>query len=196
MSFELTRQVSVRSLELRERRAVDSLIRLFNITFEDTNTQLVRGDGEPVYQPATRLIPYHQILFAHGFFNSALHEVAHWCIAGAQRRTQVDYGYWYCPDGRDEQQQQAFEQVEVKPQAIEWAFSAACGRSFSVSTDNLDGVEPDRARFTQSVQQQLDTYFKLGFPSRAQQFIDACVAEFDAKPLSFSACLSINKDLA
>ncbi len=35
------------------------------------------------------------------FFASALHEISHWCVAGKARREQVDFGYWYCPDGRD-----------------------------------------------------------------------------------------------
>ncbi len=39
----------------------------------------------------------------------------HWCIAGKARRNRVDFGYWYCPDGRDAQTQSQFEDVEVKP---------------------------------------------------------------------------------
>ncbi len=34
-----------------------------------------------------------------------------------------DLGYWYAPDGRIEEQQALFEQVEIKPQAIEWLFA-------------------------------------------------------------------------
>src|SRR3546814_2809228 len=49
--------------------------------------------------------------------------VAHWCLAGAARRRQDDYGYWYAADGRDLEQQHLFEQVEVKPQALELLFS-------------------------------------------------------------------------
>ncbi|WP_417667272.1 elongation factor P hydroxylase, partial [Pseudidiomarina sp.] len=39
-------------------------------------------------------------------------EMSHWCIAGEKRRQLEDYGYWYLPDGRDAQQQHAFEQAE------------------------------------------------------------------------------------
>ena len=46
-------------------------------------------------------------------------------------------------DGRDEEQQKAFEQVEVKPQAIEWAFSIACDFKFNFSLDNLNGAPAD-----------------------------------------------------
>ena len=149
------------------------LIKLFDQLFLDaTNTQLVKGDEEPIYLPKDEKNSTHRIVFAHGFFASALHEIAHWCLAGAKRRELVDYGYWYAPDGRDEQQQKAFEQVEVKPQAIEWAFSLACGKPFDVSIDNLSGVETDRLAFKENVFDQLTTYVEIGFPERAEQFIE------------------------
>ncbi len=54
----------------------EDLIRLFDQTFlESENTRLIRGDGEPVYLPASSLSHYHQVVFAHGYFASALHEV-------------------------------------------------------------------------------------------------------------------------
>ena len=150
----------------------DDLISLFNDTFyAEYNTRLVRGEDEPIYLPQSKTGNFHQIVFAHGFFSSALHEIAHWCMAGEQRRQQVDYGYWYCPDGRDAQQQQAFEQVEIKPQAIEWAFSVAAGNQFRVSTDNLNGITPDRKRFARNVFVQVERYLSDGFPPRAAQFI-------------------------
>ena len=150
------------------------LIRLFNDCFaEQENTRLVKGDDEPVYLPANSDTRFHQVVFAHGFYASALHEIAHWCIAGAKRREIIDYGYWYCPDGRDASQQAEFEQVEVKPQAIEWAFSLAAGFDFKVSTDNLDGVEPDRIGFAKCVSEQLSVYQQTQFPPRAEQFLCA-----------------------
>jgi len=79
------------------------------------------------------------VIFAHGFYASALHEVAYWCIAGEKRRQLVDYGYWYCPDGRDIQTQHQFENVEIKPQALEWLFCVASDFPFNVSCDNLQG---------------------------------------------------------
>ncbi|MEG3767306.1 elongation factor P hydroxylase [Alteromonas sp. 14N.309.X.WAT.G.H12] len=163
---------------------VDGLIQLFNQCFFDTyNTRLVRGDDEPIYLPADNDIPYHRIVFAHGFFSSALHEISHWCIAGQARRQLEDYGYWYCPDGRNAQQQRAFENVEVKPQAIEWAFTLAAGRTFQVSTDNLNGAEPDRAGFTRKVAQQLLTYVNTGFPKRAALFLEALHRNFSTPSL-------------
>lgn len=150
------------------------LVRIFNDCFaSQENTRLIKGDDEPVYLPANQETPFHQVVFAHGFYASALHEIAHWCIAGKKRRQLTDYGYWYCPDGRDASQQAEFEKVEVKPQAIEWAFSQAAGFDFKVSTDNLDGVEPDRASFEKSVSEQLFLYQQTLFPPRAEQFISA-----------------------
>ncbi|WP_051275244.1 elongation factor P hydroxylase [Aestuariibacter salexigens] len=164
---------------------IDELIALFEQAFfADHNTRLVKGDDEPLYLPATKPCEPHQIIFAHGFFSSALHEIAHWCLAGEQRRQQVDYGYWYCPDGRNEQQQQAFEQVEVKPQAIEWAFSVASAHPFRVSTDNLDGVTPDRKAFAMRVFEQVTSYLQEGFPPRAQQFINCLSRRFHTAPLT------------
>lgn len=155
------------------------LIRLFDDTFySEYNTRLVRGDDEPVYLPADQSCPYHRVIYAHGFFASALHEIAHWCIAGETRRHQVDYGYWYTPDGRDEEQQKAFEQVEVKPQAIEWAFSIACDFKFNFSLDNLDGAPADILGFQSAVANELSQMLNYGFPERAQQFIDVLRANY------------------
>lgn len=148
------------------------LIHLFNQCFaEIENTRLVKGNDEPVYLPANENVRFHQVVFAHGYYASALHEIAHWCIAGAARRQLEDYGYWYCPDGRNAQQQAQFEQAETKPQAIEWAFSDAAGFDFRISTDNLNGVETDRYRFEQNVRRQYQQFQTEGFPVRAARFI-------------------------
>ncbi|WP_406663384.1 elongation factor P hydroxylase [Gallaecimonas sp. GXIMD1310] len=167
------------------------LITLFNDTFlASHNTELVRGDDEPIYLPASVGHERHRIVFAHGYYASALHEIAHWCLAGAERRQQVDYDYWYCPDGRNSAQQQAFEQVEVKPQAIEWGLCLAAGFRFNVSTDNLNGsAEPDRQGFQEKVRTQALHYVAQGFPVRAGQFMTVlagfygqlvpCAADFE-----------------
>lgn len=44
---------------------------------------------------------------------------------GEKRRQLVDFGYWYAPDGRSAEQQELFQAVEVKPQAMEWILSPA-----------------------------------------------------------------------
>lgn len=171
----------------------NDLIALFDFTFREMAVRLLphpdawredfRGGNasEPVYLPADNECPFHRIVFAHGFFASALHEVAHWCIAGAKRRRLVDYGYWYAPDGRDTDQQAEFERVEAKPQSIEWAFSIACGFPFRVSVDNLSGIDADRDAFTRKVHAELLRYAQVGFPPRAQRFIDALSAHYGCR---------------
>lgn len=150
------------------------LVSLFNGCFQkDYKTVLVKGDEEPLYLPAEPPVTYHQVIFAHGFFSSALHECAHWFIAGAERRQQVDYGYWYNPDGRTAEQQVLFQQVEVKPQAIEWVLSKACGYGFHFSFDNLNGECLDMTAFKEAVQEQVMYYETRGLPRRAARFHQA-----------------------
>ena len=141
-----------------EAEQVDWLILHFNLWFSHLNVQLVRGDFEPEYFPATNDHPA-RIQFAHGFFNSALHEISHWSIAGEQRRLLADLGYWYAPDGRSAEQQALFEQVEIKPQAIEWLYAKAFGRKFRVSLDNLTGDAGHGTAFKDNVYAQVQRYF-------------------------------------
>ena len=160
-----------------EVQQVDWLILHFNHWFSHLNVTLVRGDFEPEYFPATET-EAARIQFAHGFFNSALHEISHWSIAGEQRRLLPDLGYWYAPDGRTAEQQALFEQVEIKPQAIEWLFSKAFGRKFRVSLDNLTGDGGDGATFKDHVYAQLQQYFtgEAKLPRDAAHFIDCICA--------------------
>ena len=153
---------------------VDDLILLFNRLFKESeNTILVKGDDEPIYLPADDDSPYNRVVFAHGYFTSALHEISHWCIAGEERRKQVDFGYWYEPDGRTIEQQQSFEKVEIKPQALEWIFSIAAGIRFNISADNLSGESsPTAGVFKQSVQKQSLAYLNGDMPRNAQTFIN------------------------
>mgnify|MGYP006091455123 CR=1 FL=1 len=180
------------------RHQYHDLIQLFNNTFfKEYNTRLVKGGDEPLYLPAKSLpakslpaksLPayehchYHQIIFARGYYASAFHEISHWCQAGEARRLLEDFGYWYIPDGRNEQQQKKFEQVEIIPQAIEWAFNVAANNKFHVSSDNLDGFQGDAVGFKNKVFQQVKVFLEQGFPARANQFIDA-LAQFYNTPL-------------
>ncbi|MGM8933234.1 elongation factor P hydroxylase [Salinicola halophyticus] len=153
---------------------IEDLIALFDGVFAPSyRTRLVIGGDEPIYLPADAEHAFHRIVFAHGFFASALHEVSHWCIAGESRRQQEDYGYWYEPDGRDAGRQADFERVEIAPQALESLFSEACGKPFQVSVDNLDGAEVDRRAFSVKVAARARRYRSEGIPLRAQALIDA-----------------------
>ena len=74
------------------------LMQLFDSTFGAMyNTHLVKGGDEPIYLPSNEQCDFNQIIFAHGYYASALHEISHWCLAGAERRLLEDFGYWYLP---------------------------------------------------------------------------------------------------
>ena len=153
-----TLQIEASLVTDSEQAATDWLINLFNALFIDQHVVLVRSNGEPEYFPAQNTHPA-RIEFAHGFFASALHELSHWCVAGDARRRLPDFGYWYAPDGRTAAQQQAFERVEIKPQALECLFTLACGRQFQVSQDNLFAdFDTSSSTFADDVYQQVERY--------------------------------------
>lgn len=169
------------------------LIKIFDQTFFSSfNTRLIKGDDEPIYLPESTDCPYNQVFFAHGYFASGLHEISHWCIAGEARRKQVDFGYWYEPDGRTQAQQALFESVEIKPQALEWAFCIAAQKSFNVSVDNLNGdVEPNANAFKLKVFEQVKSFLANGFPERGEMFIQALASFYQTKlPLTLEQFLT------
>ena len=145
---------------------------LFAACFRERwRTRLEGGADEPLYLPGTDGAP-HRLCYRADYFASALHEIAHWCIAGPARRRQVDFGYWYLPDGRDAAAQRAFEAVEARPQALEWIFSVAAGYRFRPSVDNLQsaGGESD---FGARIRAELERCLASALPPRAQRFADA-----------------------
>lgn len=159
------------------------LERVFAACFaREFRTRLMGGAPEPLYQPALRPGEEHRLYYREDYFASALHEVAHWCIAGPMRRRRVDFGYWYIPDGRTQQQQRAFESVEYRPQALEWFFSRACGHRFRASADNLRGtagdLPGDGSRFNRLILQQALNWRQRGLPGRAECFFHALCREF------------------
>lgn len=165
------------------------LIRLFDQCFSESyNTRLEKGGDYPIYlpefidegnEPSER--PYNVILFAHGFYSSALHEIAHWLVAGKERRKLEDFGYWYEPDGRSAERQREFEQVEVKPQAIEWILATAANFRYFASADNLTGDAGDNSAFKQAVYDQVKIYAEKGLPLRAEKLRQA-LSEFYGTP--------------
>lgn len=166
-------------------RTTESLMRLFNDLFSETlNTVLVRGDDEPVYLPADTEFPQHRVIFAHGFFASALHEISHWCVAGEQRRQLIDFGYWYKPDGRTAEEQTEFEKVEVKPQALEWLLSEAAGHKFHFSADNLGSDIGASEEFKGNVFRQVQNYLAGGVPERPASLIKAFQSYYGIEPLT------------
>ena len=148
------------------------VIRVFNSVFGvSDSTVLIGGAKEPFYQPGSP----HRIYFRADYLRSALHEVAHWSVAGQRRRHLPDYGYWYRPDGRDDDHQQAFFAVEARPQAIQRCFSKALGVAFSPSIDNVGAhIEPRQLRrFETRIQKWHDQFERGGLPPRAARFATA-----------------------
>ncbi|EPJ53587.1 MAG: transporting ATPase [Osedax symbiont Rs2] len=159
------------SVELQKQKLA-KLLEVFNRLYsESENTRLQLGEDEPIYLPADETVHFNRIIFAHGFFASALHEISHWLVAGVQRRKQEDYGYWYEPDGRTQQQQLEFEQVEIKPQALEWILSRACGHQFHFSADNLEGGAVISPAFKSNVKAQAQQLIDQGLSLRAQLLV-------------------------
>lgn len=160
----------------QDNHKIEEIIRIFDDCFyNEFNTRLEKGGDYPIYLPAfleedgvACERPYHVILFAHGYYSSALHEISHWLVAGKARRELEDFGYWYEPDGRSEERQREFEQVEVKPQAIEWILATAANFRYFASSDNLTGNPGDNTAFKQAVYQQVKHYAENGLPKRAE----------------------------
>lgn len=152
---------------------------VFNALFAaPLNTVLIGGASEPFYRPADDEDARHRIFYREDFVSSSLHEVAHWMVAGEARRLLPDWGYWYAPDGRDAVQQQIFEQMEVKPQALEWLLHAACGLRFRVSLDNLSEGAGDGSAFKDRVYEQTCHYIRNGVHERMQSFYQALAVTF------------------
>ena len=93
-----------------------------------------------------------------------------------------DFGYWYNPDGRTTTDQSKFELAEVKPQALEWMFSVACGKLFHVSADNLtsDASVANDKQFKLAVVDQAQQWCLSGrLPIRGLQFLEALMNHYD-----------------
>lgn len=151
------------------------LERIFRDCFLEAHATLLEGGApEPLYEPSPdpARAP-HRVRYREDYVASALHEIAHWCLAGTDRRRLEDYGYWYRPDGRSADEQLEFEHAEARPQALEWIFSEACGLSFHLSADNLAGGLGPSARFEAKVRAAREHFLRDGLPPRAQQFLAA-----------------------
>lgn len=149
---------------------------------EGYHTVLVGGGAEPLYFPSDHPERRpHRVVYREDYFASALHEVAHWCVAGPARRTREDYGYWYRPDGRNREEQFAFENVEAEPRALEWIFSEACGFSFHISVDNLTLGVDSSGRFERAVEAQRKRLIAKGLPRRAAIYRRALVRFMESR---------------
>lgn len=168
---------------MRDSEKLERIIAAFHGMFRASHRVRVQGGfTEPFYRAPTEK-QEGEIQFRHDYLNSCLHEIAHWLLVGEARLTQNDFGYWYAPDGRDAEQQAAFYQVEVRPQALEWSLADICGAEFRISADNLAGETATQGAalvaFAAEVAAQKANWRHNGYPPRASRFLAALGAAFN-----------------
>ena len=134
------------------------------------NAQLTGGALEPLYRPATSNAPA-TLYFREDYPASALHEVAHWCIAGTQRRRQEDFGYYYIAGPRNAEDQVAFFESELRTQSLERAFASALGLQFQPSADNVEADIDAFAHAIEAYSQTLQNWLASSAGARARIFI-------------------------
>lgn len=164
-------------LTASEQLSSEILERIFNGHFlSSENTIIVGGASEPLYIPSRQVDTPHRIHYVGASFASALHEIAHWLIAGRERRKLTDYGYWYKPDGRNSQDQRLFEKVEANNQSLEWLLARACGMKFYASFDNLHN--PQSGAFLDLIALNLQRRLTKGLAGRSAKLVDTLSEHF------------------
>ena len=141
--------------------------------------RLIGGAQEPLYLPAAGA-DRATIRYTRDYARSALHELAHWCLAGVRRRGLVDYGYWYQPPARSPDQQRAFAEAEVAVQALESLFAEASGLPFRVSVDDFTNDADAESAFTGAVAERVECFRSSGLPSRADEIRRALTRQLGA----------------
>jgi elongation factor P hydroxylase len=150
----------------------ESIAHTFNSTFAARfATVMIGGADEPLYLPASGRFPA-RIFHTHDFAASALHEAAHWCIAGEKRRRLVDYGYGYAPPPRAASDRAAFFALELEAQALESLFASCAGVAFRVSADDFATTAEERHRFASAVARRCEQR-RHAVSSRAAAFMRA-----------------------
>jgi len=143
---------------------------VFNALFARSHRVRLAGGGEePLYRPATAGAPA-LIRYTRDYPRSALHEAAHWCIAGAARRRLEDYGYYYQPPPRSPAERRAFVTLEARAQALEAIFAAAAGLPFAVSVDDVDNALDTEAALAAAVAGAMAEWLRRGLSDRARRF--------------------------
>lgn len=173
----------------------DDIARRFNAAFSRAHrTVLIGGGSEPLYLPPRGHRPA-VILYTRDYAQSALHELAHWCLAGPRRRTRLDYGYWYQPPPRSPLQQRRFESVETPVQGLELIMALATGVRFHVSADNPGDAPADSTGFQRRILESTACHLREGLSPRTRAVLDALNARWaDRLDTALGACLAGDLD--
>lgn len=159
---------------------------IFDSQFRKQYQTILRGGfDEPFYKASDLSQVDHCIGYRSDFLASALHEVAHWCVAGESRRLKDDYGYWYIPDGRTREEQLLFFQAEALPQALEKYFHKCIGSHlFHLSIDNLHGLvsRQEELEFAAQVEIHYQKCIRGDLPIRGKVFSQALKGWFCQGP--------------
>lgn len=149
----------------------------FNLSFGETyNVCCLGGFAQPEYLTAAQTQGPAQLRYTRDYAASALHEIAHWCVAGKPRLAQTDFGYGYLPPPRDNAAQQRFFALEFKVQALEAWFASGTGVRFVASADNFECSDEARTAFAQQIADALQACKLSDIPLRAQAFTIALAA--------------------
>ncbi|WP_283710426.1 elongation factor P hydroxylase [Pseudoalteromonas prydzensis] len=127
------------SLDFNDDEWCQYLINAFRKIFP---TLIIQGGAEEPFYEAPKGNLNAVLYFRDNYPRSLLHEISHYCLAGDRRRSLDDFGYWYSPCGRTEDEQLRFEAVEARPQGLEKAICEVVGLKFSPSLDDFSGRPP------------------------------------------------------
>ena len=140
---------------------------VFNCTFSDHSVVMRGGYREPMYIPGMDVA---EIRYTLDHTASALHEAAHWCIAGRRRRRNTDYGYFYEPPPRSGMHRVRFEDVDIEAQSVEVLLAEAAGSQFQPSADDVDVPLFLLEAFSSRILERARERRQVGLPKRADKF--------------------------
>ena len=144
----------------------------FNTAFDADRVFLVGGANEPLYEPATVCAPA-RLHYREDFAASALHEAAHWCIAGSARRQLEDFGYAYISPPRSDAAQARFFAAELKTQTLESIFAGCASLEFRPSADNLEATVETFGRAVTNATPAMMSWLQGPSGARAHRFCRA-----------------------
>ena len=147
---------------------------VFNCTFSDHSVVMHGGYREPMYIPGMDVA---EIRYTLDHTASALHEAAHWCIAGRRRRRNTDYGYFCEPPPRSGMHRVRFEDVEIEAQSVEVLLAEAAGSQFQPSADDVDVPLFLLEAFSSRILERARERRQVGLPKRADKFRAALCLE-------------------